>query len=423
MTALLLVFAATLVLAVLVSGYVQRSVLSTAVLFLLVGFLAGDGVGGVVHIGPRDPLVSALASLALFSVLFSDGMHAGIGEMRSAWGLPGRALLLGMPLTFLGGTLLVHLLSPLSWTEAALVGAVLTPTDPVFAAAIVGRTDVPLRLRQLLNVESGLNDGLALPVVLILLSVVAREHRSTTTVLFELVLGVGLGIAVPVVVLRLERTRLFGAAGRYQPLNAFAIGLLVLALCLATKANPYLAAFAAGSTVATVSPQARASFERFGGLVAELTMLAALLVFGALLTPDLLGRTPVAGYLLGVLLLVLVRPVSVVLALLGSRLDRKETAAAAWFGPKGFASVTYGLIVLQSRATSAVPMFRLIAVTIAISIVAHSSTDVVVARWFHDERAQQARWHRRLLRRRPRRRPGSLSPPTPERPSSSRRSR
>ncbi|GAC1327522.1 MAG: cation:proton antiporter [Mycobacteriales bacterium] len=413
MTALLLVFAVTLVVAVLISGYAQRSVLSTAVLFLAAGFLVGGGVGGLVHVGARDPLVATLASLALFSVLFTDGMHAGLAEMRSAWGLPGRALLLGMPLTFLGGTLLVHVLSPLDWTESALVGAVLTPTDPVFAAVIVGRTDVPRRLRQLLNVESGLNDGLALPVVLILLSVVAGEHRSTVVVLLELVLGIALGVVVPVVLLRLERTRFFGAAGRYQPLNAFAIGLLVLALCLATKANPYLAAFAAGSTVATVSPEARASFERFGGLLAELTMLAALLVFGALLTPDLLSATPGAGYLLAVLLLVLVRPVSVVLALLGSVLDRRETAAAAWFGPKGFASVTYGLLVLQSSARNAAPMFGLIAVTIALSILAHSSTDVVVARWFHDERDPATLWRRRVAAR--------LSPRTSARPSSWRR--
>lgn len=383
----LVVFGVTLVAAVLVSGFAQRSVLSTAVLFLVAGFVCGRGGLGVLPLDARDPLVAALAQLALFSVLFSDGMHAGLADLRSSWRLPGRALVLGMPLTFAGTTVLARLLTPLSWTEAALVGAVLTPTDPVFAAALVGRQEVPARLRALLNVESGLNDGLALPVVLVLLSLVsATSHTGTGTVLAELVAGLGIGVVVPTVVLRLERLPFFGVARRYEPLSAFALGLLVFAVCAQTRANPYLAAFAAGSTVATVSPEARASFERFGELVAELAKLAALLVFGALFTPHVIAAVPPGGYLVAVLLLVVIRPVSVVLALLGSRLGRRETAAAAWFGPKGFASVTYGLLVLQSSAAAREPMFRLIAATIAISILAHSSTDIVVARWFHDER-------------------------------------
>lgn len=397
---LIVAFGVTMALAVLVSGFAARSVLSTAVMFLLAGFLVGDGVLGLVPITPTDPVVRGLAVLALYSVLFTDGMHASLDSLRSAYRLPGRALLFGMPLTFAGNTVLVYLLTSLGFAEAALVGAVLTPTDPVFAAAIVGRKDVPRRLRQLLNVESGLNDGLALPVVLILLSVVAPgDHSSILVVLGELVLGIAIGIGTPVVLLWLERSRWFGAAARYEPLNAFAIGLLVFGLCEITHANPFLAAFAAGSTVGTVSPEAQASFERFGELFAELAMLAALLVFGALLTPALFGATPLGGYVVAVLLLVLVRPVSVVIALAGSELGRRETVAAAWFGPKGFASVTYGLLVLQSSAAQGSGMFRLIAVTIAISIVAHSSTDVVVARWFHDERDVD-----RLLRHRLRRR-------------------
>ncbi len=399
MTVLLLVFAGTLMVGVLISGLAHRSIVSTALLFLVVGFLAGSGVTGVLDLDPRSPLVLRFAELALFSVLFSDGMHAGVRDLRSAWGLPGRALLFGMPLTFAGGTLLCHLLTGLSWTDSMLVGAVLTPTDPVFAEALVGRKEVPRRLRHLLNVESGLNDGLALPFVLVLISLVSSESASGLGVLGELALGVGIGIVVPYVALTIEGLPVFRAHGRYQPLNAFAIGLLVLALCYVTHANPFLAAFAAGSTVSSVSPAARASFEGFGELVAELLKLAALLIFGALLSPDLLGRLPLSAYALAVLLLVLVRPAALSLSLLGSQLARREWVAAAWFGPKGFASVTYGLLVLQSDATNARRMFDLIAVTIALSIVAHSSTDLTVTRWFHDERVDPPRPLRRLLAR------------------------
>jgi NhaP-type Na+/H+ or K+/H+ antiporter len=384
---------------VLISGLAHRSIVSTALLFLVVGFLAGSGVTGVLDLDPRSPLVIRFAELALFSVLFSDGMHAGVRDLRSAWGLPGRALLFGMPLTFAGGTLLCHLLAGLTWKESMLVAAVLTPTDPVFAEALVGRKEVPRRLRHLLNVESGLNDGLALPFVLVLLSLVSTESSSGLGVLGELALGIGIGIAVPYAALTVEGLPIFRAHGRYQPLNAFAIGLLVLALCYATHANPFLAAFAAGSTVASVSPGARASFEGFGELLAELLKLAALLIFGALLSPDLLARLPLSAYVLAVLLLVLVRPAALSLSLLGSSLGRREWIAAAWFGPKGFASVTYGLLVLQSDAGNAQVMFDIIAVTIALSIIAHSSTDLTITRWFHDERVDPPRPLRRLLDR------------------------
>lgn len=172
------------------------------------------------------------------------------------------------------------------------------------------------------------------------------------------------------------------AAGRYQPLNAFAIGLLVLGLCEVTHANAFLAAFAAGSTVASISPPARESFQGFGELLTELLKLAALLAFGALVTPELLGGTPAGGYLLAVLLLVLVRPLAQVVSLFGTRMDRKEWAVAAWFGPKGFASVTYGLLVLQSDAHRAQQMFDIVAVATAISILAHSTTDLPIAKLF-----------------------------------------
>lgn len=380
--AVLLTFAVTLVVAVLISARLHRSVLSTALLFGLVGFLAGDGVLGWVHLHAGDHLVFLLAQVALFTVLFTDGMHAGADRLRAAWRLPGRALLLGMPLTFIGTALLAKALTPLDWKESFLVAAVLTPTDPVFAAAIVGRVEVPARLRHLLNVESGLNDGLALPVVLILISLVSTTHVSIHAVLWELVLGVAFGITLPWALLRLEALSVFGAFGRYQAMNALAIGLLLFALCEVTRANPFLAAFAGGSTVATVSPAARQRFEALGEVLTELAKLAALLVFGALLTPTLFTGTTAAAYLWALLLLLAVRPLSLAIALVGERLDTVEWAAAAWFGPKGFASVTYGLLVLFSHAVHASLMFNLISVVIAISIVAHSTTDTVIARVF-----------------------------------------
>jgi NhaP-type Na+/H+ or K+/H+ antiporter len=199
----------------------------------------------------------------------------------------------------------------------------------------------------LLNVESGLNDGLALPIVVVLLAVTGREEVEAVTIAKELALGVVTGTVVPWVALRLETTRAFDLAKSYEPLYAFAVGLVVLALAYGTHANLFLAAFSAGITTATVSPRFVEAFHEFGELLAELLKLVAILVFAALISLTFLKEISLAGYAFAALALLFVRPVALGLALLGSRIGWREWAAA-WFGPKGFASVVYGLLVLQS---------------------------------------------------------------------------
>lgn len=377
--ALVLAFGVVLLVSVSLSGVAARTVLSTALLFLLAGALIGQGGFGLVVIHPTDPIVTFLADLALFTVLFTDGQRASLPALREGWRESGRALGLGMPLTMIGIAVPAHYLAGLDWPTALLLGAILSPTDPVFASALVGRQDVPLRLRRLLNVESGLNDGLALPFVLIFLAIATHEESNLGTVAVELVAGLALGIAVPIAVALAWRLRVLTAEPRLQALGPLAIAVMLYAACHLTHANPYLAAFAAGSTLATVDRVAAERFEPFGDLLSETTKFAALLVFGALITPERLSHLGVGGWVIAVLAILLVRPAAMLLSLLRTPLSGRERLTAAWFGPKGFASVVYGLLALQSGIASAEIVFDLVAVTIALSIVLHSSTDVPVA--------------------------------------------
>jgi NhaP-type Na+/H+ or K+/H+ antiporter len=380
---LLFVFAVTLVAGILLSELADRTVISMAVLFLLVGFLTG-GVTDILSLKPGDPLVLHLAELALFSVLFTDGMRVGLRDLSSAWHLPGRTLLLGLPLTLLFTALLGHYVAGLPWIYAFLIGAVLSPTDPVFASAIVGSERVPQRLRRLLNVESGINDGLVLPAVVLLLAVASSSKVEPATLLGELALGVALGVGIPWIALRLENTRFFAAATGYEPLYALAIGILVLAAALVTHANLFLAAFSAGITVVTVSPQFKEAFHEIGELLTELLKLGAILVFGALISLSFLGDIGFSGYVFALLALVLVRPLALLISLAGSSIGWREWTAAAWFGPKGFASVVYGILVLEAGTARSDEIFHLVALVVAASILAHSSTDVFVARQFQE---------------------------------------
>ena len=380
---LLLVFSVTLVAAVLVSEIADRTILSTTVLFLVAGFIAGGHLLNLIPETSQDPIVVGLAALALFAVLLTDGMRVPLHYLRTAWQEPARLLLIGLPLTLVGGALLARVLGHFTWTEALLVGAALSPTDPVFAAAIVGREEMPSRVRDLLNVESGLNDGLSLPIVLILLTAVSGKGPHVPVVLGELALGVGLGVLVPLVFLRLEKMQAFNPTSAYLPMYGFAVGLVILAVTSLTRANSFLAAFAAGITINAYSPATREAFHRFGDLVAELLKLASVLVFGSLLATDLMGGgVSWATLLFAAGVLLLVRPAAVAVALVGTRLGRRQWLTVAWFGPKGFASLIFALLIVSSGATHSRGMFQFIAITIGLSIILHSSTDVPVARMF-----------------------------------------
>jgi len=382
---LVLTFGLVLLITVALSGLAARSVLSTALVFLLAGALVGPGFLGLIEVTPTSPAVSTLADLALFTVLFVDGGRLPLRELRAGWRLSGRALGFGMPLALVLVAVAAHYLVGLDWITALLVGAILSPTDPVFASAIVSRGEVPTRLRRLLNIESGVNDGLALPFVLLFLAIAGGADAGIGQVAIELVLGIGLGVALPLVVVLLFRIPVLGAEPKLQPLGPLAVAIVLYALCHLTHANAYLAAFAAGITVATAAPRAVHAFEQFGELLSELTKFAAVLVFGALLTPAFLTDLTAGEWVVALLSLLLVRPASVLVSLLGARLSRKERLAAAWFGPKGFASVVYGLLVVQSGIAAADTVFELVALTIAVSIIAHSMSDVPVARAFEVE--------------------------------------
>ena len=386
---LVLIFGVVLLASVLLSDIANRTVLSTALLFLFAGFLCG-GVFGWINVRPGDPTVSGIAELALVAVLFTDGMKVGFRDCASVWRLPGRALLFGLPLTLALTAVMCRYIVGLGWLQSFLVGAVLSPTDPVFAAAIVGREHISARLRHLLNVESGVNDGLALPIVLALLSAAGARAIGSGVLALELAGGVAIGIVVPLVAIFLERRTWFTVSSEYGPLFALAIGIIVWSAAVVSHGNEFLAAFAAGITVASTYSDLRDQFERFGGLLTEVLKLGALLLFGAMISPGFFTQASWRDYVFAFVALLLARPIALLVALLGARLGLREKLVAAWFGPKGFASVVYAIMVLRSNVPDAEHMFHLIALVIAISIVAHSSSDVPIARWLPRKRKHAA---------------------------------
>jgi NhaP-type Na+/H+ or K+/H+ antiporter len=380
-----LAFGVLLIVAVLFSERAQRTVLSASVLFLVAGFAVGGGGLGWMKISQQPHVVGTFAELALFAILFVDGAQLPLAEIRHAWRLPGRALLVGMPLTIAGIALGARLLLDLTWTEAFLVGAILSPTDPVFVAAILEHEAVPLRLRRLLSVESGVNDGLALPAVMVLLAVAGHRAPHPLRVLADAGGGIVIGVLVPAAFLWLEGRRFFAASEGYRPLAGLAIAAVLLGLAKSLGLNEFLAAFAAGITLASWGPDFAGAVRSVGAPLAEALKLATLLVFGAMLTIPALLSPGWSGLLFVLVALLAARPLALVLAFIGRPLSTKEWLAAGWFGPKGFASLLYALILGQAGLPAGDRLFDAIALVIVISIVAHSSSDVAVARVFRVE--------------------------------------
>src|ERR1019366_7503685 len=197
---------ALLVVGALASGLARRSFLSLTAGFVLAGFALGDGGAGVVHFDARSGFVSELATVALIVILFRDGLEVEREMLQAHWHLPLRKLVLAMPLTAAIVALATRALTDLSWTEAFLVGALLSPTDPVLSSSVVTNPRVPRLVRHSLNLESGLNDGLALPAVLALSAALMPGTGHFVWwqfLLADLAIGFGVGLAVGFVAARL----------------------------------------------------------------------------------------------------------------------------------------------------------------------------------------------------------------------------
>ncbi|MGE0600406.1 MAG: cation:proton antiporter [Dehalococcoidia bacterium] len=375
---IIVVFGGTLLASVLISDLSRRTVASTAVLFLIAGIVAGP-VLGLIELGPDDERTKLLIEVTVFATLFVEGEKI---DLKETWRdpLPLRALAIGMPLTWVGIALLAHVAIGVSWAEALLIGAVLSPTDMVFARRLLARDGIPSRLRRFLSLESGLNDGLALPLVVIMLNINGTENLDLVRLALEVAGGLALGVGIALAGVWAERPARFASAGLYEPLHGLAIATLTFGVAHLLDVNDFLAAFAAGATISATNPAIASSMTAAAEPVVETLKLAALLIFGSLLSTGVVSDFYLGGTVLVVGTLAVVRPVAIGIALVGANLPRVSIGAAAWFGPRGFASVLYGLLVLGNGMQRGEYLFHGIALVIASSMVLHSSTDALLAR-------------------------------------------
>jgi NhaP-type Na+/H+ or K+/H+ antiporter len=382
----LLIFGLLLAVTAALSGLIRGTVLSASVLSIALGILLAEL--GVVTVDVGDEGIVELIELALILTLIADGLLVDRELLGRHWGPPARALVVAMPLTLVALALGGKLLFPeLEWAEAFLLGAVLCATDPVVTSSVVSSERVPESIRHTLNLESGLNDGLALPFVLFFL-VLASPGGDAANEGLELIgeaaVGAMIGVAVGLFAGWLHRVVPRGVTARYEGIYAVGFGLAAFGLADVTLGNGLVAAFVFGITVGISEQEITERFAVFSENVSAIFQVLTFFVFGALIVATGFDGEVLAlvGFILFALLIA--RPVAVQLALAGTRMPRPHKAFIAWFGPKGVASMLFALLVLDASVADRTLIFDVASFVILASIVVHGLTDTIGSRWIAD---------------------------------------
>ncbi|MHA6617753.1 cation:proton antiporter domain-containing protein [Pseudonocardia sp. DLS-67] len=370
------------------SGRLERADLTGAIVFVaLGGALAGTGL---IAVPAAAETLKPLVEITLVWVLFSDAAGVPFGEMRRDLGRIVRLLAVGLPLTVVAGWALAYWFFPhLGVWLALLVAAALAPTDAALGLPVVTNPAVPARVRRLITVESGLNDGIATPVVMFALAGAASAEgvagapgvrEALVELGLGLVVGTGLGLGGGWL-LRWVRSRGW-AAEDFVGIAVLALALVAYAAALTVHGNGFVAAFCGGLAFGAMAgprgPAELVFLEQAGGLVSLLVWLA----FGALSVSIIADRVDLVMLLYAALSLTLLRMVPVALALVGAGLDRRTVLFVGWFGPRGLASLVFALLTLEELGAAADEAVAVIGLTVLLSVLAHGlSADPLASRY------------------------------------------
>jgi NhaP-type Na+/H+ or K+/H+ antiporter len=377
------VLGALLVGGALVSGIAHRSFLSLTALFVIAGFVLGHGGFEVLDFDQQSGFVKQLAIVALIVILFRDGLEVEAEMLQRAWHLPTRNLVIGMPITCGIIAVATKLVTNLDWTESFLVGALLSPTDPVLSSSVVTNPRVPRLVRHSLNLESGLNDGLALAPVLALAAALRLDDKDFTWwsfVLQDIGLGVVFGVGCALIAgVLLPRE---GIPDHQRALYGLGVAFLTYGVTqLPPHGNGVIAVFVAGIVLGIRRPDIRAYVAARGEDIVEVVKLGVFVVFGSLLTFHGLFDDGWAAVAIVAVTLLLARPAAIWLALAGTRTDTATKAFIAWFGPKGVATMTFSLLVLSQPIAHGERIFNIAALVVFCSILAHGLSDQPGSEW------------------------------------------
>ena len=397
---------ATIVAIIIVWGVFSRPLdrrgITSALVFMAAGFLVGTKVLGLLDVSVESAVAERVTEVALVLLLFSDASRLDLRALRHELGWPGRLLLIGLPLTMLAGTGVGVLLFPgMALASVFLLSTMLCSTDAALGQKVVTDTAVPARVRQALDVESGLNDGLAVPFFLVALDLANAElttgftwaviRNAATQIGWGLVAGVAAGVVGALLFRAGDKRGWIGS--EWRQIVPLAAALLAYALALSLGGSGFIAAFVGGMAFGAVSGEQGSAVTLFteetGGLLAAVTWIG----FGALALAVAIPHITWQVVLYAALSLTLVRMVPVALALLGTGARRPTVAFIGWFGPRGLASIVFALLALERGVPEEQTLLTTVVVTVALSVVFHGLTSAPFVRAYHGWYETHAKVH------------------------------
>ena len=376
----------------LVSRRLESTPLTGPMIFAAFGLIIGGAVLGLADLDLQHGFIHGFAEFTLILVLFSDAARIDLRVVRRDHGLPVRMLAIGMPLIIIAG-IAAALALPLglSLWEAALLAAILAPTDAALGQSVVASPRVPVRIRQALNIESGLNDGIALPLVLLfacLASVTHAVEGDRNWVLFgfmQVTLGPLAGIAVGWAAARLidRAVKVGWMSESHEGPAVLGVALLAFAGAEIIGGNGFIAAFVAGMVFGNQVRERCDFLFEFAEAEGQLFTLLTFLIFGAAILPEAFGHAGPMVLIYAALSLTLIRMLPIGLSLIGSGVRLPTVGFLAWFGPRGLASILFALFVLEEYEMPGAEVIMVtVIVTVTLSILAHGVTAAPAARWY-----------------------------------------
>ena len=380
--------AAVLTITALSSGFIRRSPLSFPLMFLTLGIVLGQNGLAFITISPHDPILEIVATLTLSLVLFLDALQIQIRELGKRWLVPALVLGPGTVLIITLGALPLAWMLGFTWTVAFIGGAVLASTDPVILREILQDERIPRPVRQVLKIEAGTNDLVVLPVILILIAVAQSEIGSPlgwSGFLFKLlILGPAVGFVIGGIGswLMVKSNERLGVKRVYQAL--FGLGLVLASYSAATAlgGDGFLAAFFAGLAVVLLNQTLSSCFLDYGEISAEMAMMVAFILFGAVLSGILTASYIWPALLLAVLVIFLIRPSVLGVVLVWPRMRWEAHFLVGWFGPRGLNSLLLALLVVQANLIESEALLATVGVVVLASAAIHGASAAPLARWY-----------------------------------------
>jgi NhaP-type Na+/H+ or K+/H+ antiporter len=383
-----------IVVSALLSGVIDRSGLPQVAVFIAIGAALGPAGLNVFNMTLDSPILRVVATLSLTLVLFTDAVALNISEVRRRSGLAFRMLGPGTVLCASVTALAAWWLLKVPPAYAAILGAALASTDPVLLRGLLRRRDIPVEARQALQLESGLNDVVLLPIVVIALALTGHFDVNAGTLaklgLDLFILGPGAGVAiglVAVAALDLVRKRT-GVRRDYESLYSLGVAFTAYAAAEAVHGSGFLAAFAAGMTIAALDVELCDCFIEYGGVTAEMLLLFTFVIFGSSLIWTGFSGLNWPTVIFAVVAMLIRIPVYL-LSLIGSHVDRRGRLLIAWFGPSGLSSLLLVLIAVFAGLPGSERLFAVCSLIVLLSVVIHGGSPMLLARFCKEDKSKQ----------------------------------